>query len=223
MKLLFENWKRYLTENLKSIHTAKMSPEDFLVLTRGEDDDVMSRAKKIVRGGYDPTKAGTLSLVVKVCPREVKVVNHEGRARAAAAMQAGLKEVPVSFTLLNCEGDERIETLELDFGGVEIVSQFSDVSIPSSNVKPWTPDNTLGFDDKVEMPYKKLMSKISVANFRFPGVSYADFVPKLTSEYIFRDPDGKELELDHTIIYGLRQFILKPEPQEDEVIEVTTR
>lgn len=224
MKHLFENWKHYINENLKSTHTAKMSPRDFLTLTRGEEDNVMLRAKKIISMGYDPTKAGTLSLVVRVCPREIKVINHEGRARAAAAIQSGVENIPVSFTFLNCDNDERIETSKLDFGGLDIVSQFSDVSVPSSAVKPMEVNDILGFGDKIELPYKKLMSKIDIGRMRVaPRTSYADFIPQLMSEYVFRDPDGKELELDHTIVYGLRQFILKPEPEEDEVIEVTTR
>ena len=84
----------YLLKEVKSSHLALINLNDFLALTRVEGDAVEDRADHIINklGGFDKNKAGALSLVIRKCNSRLKVSNHEGRARAMAALKSGITE-----------------------------------------------------------------------------------------------------------------------------------
>ena len=229
MELIVENWRRFLTESLKSSHLVLMKPQDFLTLTRGEGDAVEARADYINKnlGGFDRNKAGTLSLTLKRC-RGVpeKVINHEGRARAMAAMKSGLTEYPVAITVVNCQETRKMESSELYISSPVVEAQFTKDTVSVSSLVPYKPDDMLGLGQSTSIADEDLRKLIRVEFYGKATDTYrmTDYVNDLNNEYTFTvDGQPRELIIGKSVrksfdgakrFGGLREPVLALDPND---------
>ena len=230
MKLLLENWRGYLLKEVKSSHLALMTPEDFLKLTRVEGDAAEERADYILNklGGFDKTKAGTLTLVIKKCGTNLKVKDHGGRARMIAAMKSGVTEYPVAISFVSCDGSTTIKSSDLYFDSDVVEAQYSSDVVAVTRIKGYTPGDMLGLGGTTTMNSSDLRKMIRVEFYGRATDSYrmADYVADLNKEYsFFVDGEQRSLVIGRSVISkpdgtkrfgGMREPALATDPADIE-------
>jgi len=189
LEQIIENWRGYLLKEVKSSHLSLINLNDFLTLTRVEGDAVEDRADHIINklGGFDKNKAGALSLVIRKCNTRLKVSNHEGRARAMAALKSGITEYPVAISFISCDGKRPIRTSELYFDSDVIEAQHSSEVVDVTRIKSYTPSDMLGFGSTTDISDEDLRKKIRIEFYGKATESYrmSDYIHDLNSQYQF--------------------------------------
>ena len=228
MKLLLENWKRFLNEAQGNKFTVSMDPQDFLTLTYQGDADIEGRSDYILGmpGGFDKTKAGKLSLVIKKCWDDGvdKVISHAGRARSMAAIKSGVEQMPVILTFVNCEGRPVRGMPNLNFISDRLQGQFDNSSISVDTIGQYESQGTLDLGDRTEMSVGELLKVLRITFSEKARNDYrmVDFVLDLNKEYNFMLSGAPE-QVKPIVRNGLRFPGFESNPPEDSNVKVLNK
>ena len=228
MKLLIENWRKFVNEGMNSNFTVSMDPQDFLTLTYQDDADIEGRSDYILGmpGGFDKTKAGKLSLVIKKCWDDGvdKVISHAGRARSMAAMKSGVKQMPVILTFVNCDEKPVRGMPSLNFISDRLEGQFDNSSISVDKIGKYESQRALDLGTRTEMSAGELLKTLRITFLEKTTNDYrmVDFVSDLNKEYNFM-LSGEPEQVKVMVKDGLRFPGFESDPPEDSNVKVLNK